>query len=78
MEGPFLEEFYEIILSDIRKICNSICIPDVASRRVLFEVLISVWLLGGATAPLLSWLRIRKCEPEQLKQLALTLEPAGA
>ena len=51
---------------------------NVASRWFFCEVLISVWLLGGATAPLLSWLRIRKCEPEQLKQLALTLEPAGA
>ncbi|CAK9111905.1 unnamed protein product [Durusdinium trenchii] len=42
----------------------------------MWVVLISVWFLGGATAPMLSWLRIRRCEPEQLKQLALTLEPA--
>lgn len=47
-----------------------------AMAMATWVVLISVWLLGGATAPLLSWLRIRKCEPEQLKQLALTLEPA--
>eukprot|EP00438_Fugacium_kawagutii_P015742 Skav233431 [mRNA] locus=scaffold1486:175149:176822:+ [translate_table: standard] len=47
-----------------------------AMAMAMWVVLISVWFLGGATAPLLSWLRIRQCEPEQLKQLALTLEPA--
>ncbi|CAE7397987.1 NHX6 [Symbiodinium natans] len=42
----------------------------------MWVVLTSVWLLGGATAPVLGALRIRRCHGDQLKQLALTLEPA--
>ncbi|CAE8624749.1 unnamed protein product [Polarella glacialis] len=42
----------------------------------MWMVLSSVWILGGATVPVLKWLGIRRMESEQLKQLSLTLEPA--
>jgi len=38
-------------------------------------VLVTVWVFGGATSPMLRWLGIRQMQPEQLRQLSLTLEP---
>lgn len=39
-------------------------------------VLSSVWFLGGATLPFLRFLGTRQLQPDELKQLSLTLEPA--
>eukprot|EP00933_Yihiella_yeosuensis_P041553 TRINITY_DN35940_c0_g1_i1.p1 TRINITY_DN35940_c0_g1~~TRINITY_DN35940_c0_g1_i1.p1 ORF type:complete len:603 (+),score=50.27 TRINITY_DN35940_c0_g1_i1:27-1835(+) len=51
---------------------NKRCVMSIT----MWIVLASVWVMGGATVPVLKLLGIRRMEGDSLRQLSLTLEPA--